>query len=166
MKKIISLVLITAMCILIVGCGKKEPVKVELTSKNLEDYIILNVQLDDTDIKTKSSILGTEYKGTAKLKATAKLKKDVKTEDVVIEGLVTPHGLVWSGEKYEFKLELDKNGEAEYSKDIETPYSILKPEETPSLTKYVDEVEEGQFLAADDKALITSLTGSVYEDAK
>lgn len=123
------------------------------------------MQFDDADTKTKNSLFGTEYKGTATLKATAKLKKDVDVENVVIEGLVSPSGMLWAGETYTFKLELDKNGEAEYSKDVETDYSILKPEEQPILGGYFDKVKDGQFLI-DDKILITSLSGSVYEEAK
>lgn len=163
MKKILSLLLVLVTIITITGCGKKEPVKVDLTSDNFNDYIILNVQFDNADTKTKSSIMGREYKGTATLKATAKLKKDVDVENIVIEGSVSPSGMLWASEEYTFKLELDKNGEAEYSKDVETDYSILKPEEKPLLGMYTGKVKEGQFLAMDDKVLITSLTGSVYD---
>ena len=156
------LLLVAIVLFALTGC-KKEPVKVDLTADNFSKYIILNVQFDNADTKTKKGLLGTEYKGTATLKATAKLKKDVNVEDVVIEGLVSPSGMLWSSETYRFKLELDKNGEAEYSKDVETDYSILKPEEQPILGKYYNKVEDGQFLAVDGKVLITSLSGSVYD---
>lgn len=156
------LLLVAIVLFALTGC-KKEPVKVDLTADNFSKYIILNVQFDNADTKTKRGLLGTEYKGTATLKATAKLKKDVNIEDVVIEGLVSPSGMLWASETYKFKLELDKNGEAEYSKDVETDYSILKPEEKPLLGIYTGNVEEGQFLTMDNKVLITSLSGSVYD---
>ena len=162
MKKIFSLLLVVFAILAVAGC-KKEPVKVDLTSENFNDYIILNVQFDNANTKTSSTILGTQYKGTATLKATAKLKKDVDTENVVIEGKVSPAGMLWASEEYTFKLELDKNGEAEYSEDVETAYSILKPEEKPILGKYYGKVEDGQFLVFDEKVVITSLSGSVYD---
>lgn len=163
-RKILGLLLAAFVVIALVGCGKKEPAKVELTDKNFNDYIILNVQFDDADSKSRVGILGPEYKGTATIKATAKLKKDVTVEDVIIEGKVAPSGMLWSGNEYTFKLELDKDGEAEYSKDIDTgDYTVmLKPDEQPILCKYSSSLEDGQFLINDDKVVVTSLSGSVY----
>lgn len=70
------------------------------------------------------------YKGTAKLNASARLKKDVKVDNVRINGRVITDGLCWASKIFEFTLELDKDGKAEYSKLISTGEAgMLKPDE-------------------------------------
>lgn len=168
MKKLLCVLLIVIALVGITGCGetKKEPTKVTLTSENFSDYIILNVQFDDAETRTSSGILGTEYKGVAKLNASARLKKDVKVENVVITGKVKTAGMLWSSKEFSFKLEMDKYGNATYSKDVETDYSsFLKPEERPLKGEFYNyELQDGEFYLDNKYILITSLSGSIIEE--
>lgn len=163
MKKLLVLLLVGITTLTLTGCGKKEPVKVELSSDNFSDYIILDVQFEDADSKSKKGILGTEYKGTATLKATARLKKDVQVENVVIEGRIRTSGQLWSGNEYTFKLELDKNGEANYSKQVDTGgYTFaIKPEEQPIIYDLDLDPDEDEFIY--DKYII-KVNGNVYDN--
>lgn len=167
LKKLFNLMLTVTLVIAVTGCGKKEPVKVELTGENFNDYIILNVQLEDYERETTKGLFTTyEYRGAATLKATTSLKKDVKVEDIVIKGKITPYGTCWNFLEFDFELKLDKDGKAEFTKRINTgKYGLTSPEE-PSLSKFYDyKLKENEFYADEEEyILITSISGSVYEE--
>lgn len=170
MKKILSFLFIAILTITLTGCGSsekaKEPVKVELNAENFNDYIILNVQLEDYEKESKSGLFTTyEYRGASTLKATTSLKRDVKVEDIVIKGRIRTYGMCWSSLEFDFELVLDKDGKAEFSKRINTgSYGLMSPEE-PTLSKFYEyELKENEFYADDNEyILITSITGSIYE---
>ena len=174
MKKVVRFLLMITILFTITGCGEKskETVKIELNANNFSDYIILNVQLEDYERETTTGLITTyEYRGAATLKATTSLKKEVKVEDIVIKGKITTSGMCWNYLEFDFELILDKDGKAEFSKRINTgKYGLMSPEE-PSLSKFYSnyinpyELKEGEFYADDNEyILITSVTGSVYEE--
>lgn len=169
MKKAVLILVITCGILALTGCGKKEPVEVELNAKNFNDYIILNVQLEDYEKESERGLFTTyEYRGAATLKATARLKKDVEVEDVVIQGKITPSGMCWNFLEFDFELILDKDGRAEFSKRINTGnFGLMSPDE-PKLSKFYNyELKENEFYADEEEyILITSLSGSVYEEQK
>lgn len=165
MKRIINTSLIIILIIILSGCQKKEPSKIELNEENFNDYIILDVDVTDFEKDTKMGLVTRyEYQGVANLKATARLRKDVNIENVIIKGKITTTGMCWSLKEYEFTLELDKNGEANYSKQITTgEYGLLIPDK-PSLSQfYFYELKDGEFFLNDNKIVITSINGNVYE---
>jgi hypothetical protein len=163
MKKVFCILLAFIVMFAISGCGKKE--KIELTSENMRDYIILDVQLDDYEKESKDGLFITNYRGTATLNATAKLKKNVDVEDVVIKCKITTSGSAWALNVYEFTLELDKNGEATYSKEITSGNYGITPPDEPSISRFYSyELQDGEFFYnEEEKILITEISGSVYD---
>lgn len=164
MKRIVSVLFITIMIVAITGCGKKEPVKIDLTGENFSEYFSVSAQVSDFTVDEKSSILGKDYFGYANLKIVVNPKKEFKAEDVSINGRVKISGLCWSGgiNPY-FDVVLDMNGKAEYTDTITTGSCPLFRPETPSVSKFYDyEPKENEFFINEDKVLITSLSGSVY----
>lgn len=165
MKKLLILLAIGIVTLTLTGCGKKEPVKIELTKDNFENYIILDVQLTDFEEESKQGLFTSyEYRGAANLVAKARLKKDVEIEDVVIEGKIMTSGLTWALNTYDFTLKLDKNGEADFSKKITSGnYGLTAPQE-PSISSYFDyELKDGEFFLENNTILITSISGNVYD---
>lgn len=164
LKKFWNLILIVTLVFAITGCGKKEPIKIDLTSENFAEYFSVSAQVSDFTVDEKSSILGKDYFGYANLKIVVNPKKEFKAEDVSINGRVKISGLCWSGgiNPY-FDVVLDMNGKAEYTDTITTgSCSLLRPE-TPSVSKFYDyEPKENEFFINEDKVLITSLSGSIY----
>ncbi len=57
MKKAVLILVITCGILALTGCGKKEPVKVELNAENFNDYIILDVQLEDYEKESERGLL-------------------------------------------------------------------------------------------------------------
>lgn len=137
---------------------KKEPQIIELNSENFNEYIILNVSIEDFNVENGRGVYAW-YKGVAKLKASARLKKDVQINDVVINGRIELSGLCWASNSYSFILELDKNGEAEYNKQISTGEGgILYPDEPKFYT--VRKPIENEFLVKD---AYIQVSGSIVE---
>lgn len=170
MKKFKSIVLAITLVLstCLIGCGK-EPVKVDLTGENIEDYFIFDVSLEDVDISPTMGLFSAEYTTSANMNVSAKLKKDVAVEDVVIEGYITTSGLCWAGRNWAFKLQVDKDGEATTVERLEPlknqvgGSSIMKPDYPEIFTVHPD-LEEGEYLVDDDNIVITSVTGCVYEE--
>ena len=168
MKKVVSFLLMIAVLFTITGCGgkTKEPVKVELTSENFAEYFSISAQVSDFTVDENNTILGKDYIGYANLKIVVNPKKEFKTEDVSIGGKVTISGLCWSsGIDPYFEVTLDMNGKAEYTNTISTGTCPFLRPETPNVSKFYEyELIENEFFTSDDRILITSLTGSVYEE--
>lgn len=166
MKKVLGILFITIFMFAITGCGsEKEPVKVELTSENFSEYFSISAQVSDFTVDEKNTILGKDYIGYANLKIVVNPKKEFKAEDVLIGGKVTISGLCWSGgiDPY-FEVTLDMNGKAEYTNTISTGTCPVWRPETPTVSKFYEyELKENEFFASDERILITSLNGSVYE---
>lgn len=166
MKKVLGILFIMIFMFAMTGCGsEKEPVKVKLTSENFSEYFSISAQASDFTVDEKSSILGTDYIGYANLKIVVNPKKEFKTEDVSIGGKVTISGMCWSGEidPY-FEVVLDMNGKAEYMETITTGTCPLFRPDTPTVSKFYEyELKENEFFTSDDRILITSLSGSIYE---
>lgn len=138
--------------------SKNTPKTIELNSENFEDYFIFDVSIDDFNVQ-KSGGLFSSYKGTAKLNASAKLKKDVKLENVTVNGKIITSGLCWAGNVYSFTLDFDKDGKAEYSKTITTgDAGMLYPEEPKLLT--IDDVSDGEFIL---EGAYLKVSGSIIE---
>ena len=155
----ITIAIIAIISITIVFNKKNEPKVIELGSDNFEEYIILDVNIGDFNVEQGRGLYSW-YKGVAKLKATARLKKDVQINEVVIKGRIGTSGLCWASKSYDFILELDKNGEAEYSKQITTgDAGMLYPDE-PSICTYLYEANENEFLV---KNAYIEVSGSVIE---
>ena len=155
----IILAIISITSIIIVANKKNEPKIIELGSENFEEYIILDVNIEDFNVEQGRGLYSW-YKGVAKLKATAKLKKDVQVDGVIIKGRIGTSGLCWASKTYDFILELDKNGEAEYSKQITTgDAGMLYPDE-PSICTSLYEANENEFLI---KNAYIEVSGSIIE---
>ena len=144
-------------------------VEVVLDSANFEDYIILNVKLDDITEETKRGLFGTEYRGEAKLIASASLRKDVEVDSVKIKGRIMTDGLGWALKVYEFTLELNKDGEAEYSETIYSgDYGLIRPElpiimNKKSLESILSLANDEFTVESNQKAVAVSVTGKIYE---
>ena len=148
-KKAIIFLIIGLLALCIIGIFifqiLSKPKIIELNKDNFQDYIIFNLSLDDFEIENGSGLYAW-FKGTAKLNVSAKLKKDVEVDNVVINGRIHLNGLCWAGNNYTFTLELDKNGEAEISKEITTGEAgILKPDE-PILLSSEYYLQDGEFI--------------------
>ncbi|MDD3241859.1 MAG: hypothetical protein PHQ64_03735 [Bacilli bacterium] len=165
MKKMIDAIILLMLCILLSGCvGKKEPVAITLNKDNFEEYIILDVQLNEFEKQSQRGLVTRyEYRGSAKLEAKARLRKDVKVENVIIKGKILTSGWCWAANTYEFTLELDKDGRAEYSETIYSgDYGLASPEE-PSISSAIDrwvDVQENEFIVDN---IIIQVDGVVYE---
>ncbi len=95
----------------------------------------------------------------------ARLKKDVQVENIILEGKVSPMGLGWNTEIYPFKLVLDKNGDADITNQIFTDYIPLLSPDMPETSKFSDyELIDNEFFINDETVVITSITGSVFEE--
>lgn len=168
MKKLLCILLVAVALIGVTGCGetKKEPTKIALTGENFSDYIILNVDIKNFKVEEQMGLVTRyEHRGVADLVAKARLKKDVKVEDVVIKGKITTGEMGWALKTYEFTLELDKDGEADFSEQITSgDFGLLKPK-APTMSKfYTYELKDGEFFLKDKELLITSLEGNVIEE--
>lgn len=138
----------------------REPKLVKLGSDNFEEYIILDVDIENFNVERGRGLYAW-YQGTATLKAKARLKKDVQVDEVIIRGRVITSGLCWASKTYSFILELDKNGEAEYSKQITTGEAgMLYPEE-PSFSTYLYEPNENEFWVKNTAYI--EVSGSIIE---
>ena len=166
MKKVLGILFITIFIFAMTGCGnEKEPVKINLTSENFEEYFSVSAQVSDFNVDEKNSILGKDYIGYANLKIVINPKKEFKTENVAISGKVTISGLCWSGgiDPY-FEVNLDMDGKAEYTDTITTGTCPLWRPETPTVSKFYEyELKENEFFTSNEKILITSLSGIIYE---
>lgn len=164
MKKAVLILVITCGILALTGCGKKEPVKVELTKDNFEDYFSVSAQVSDFTTEEKKTIIGSDYIGYANLKVNVSPKKEITTEDVVISGQVTYTGLCWASNYDSFEVTINKDGEGETIKSISTTCPSMLPE-NPEISRYFDNYEpkDGAFFMNDRKILIYSLTGNVYE---
>lgn len=175
-KLIIGGILIVAIAIIItlvltLVWNNNKVTEVKLTGDNLEEYFIIDASVEDVDIGATSGLFSIEYTGTATLNVSARLKEDVDFENVVIEGCVYLDGMCWLGTPYTFKLQLDKDGNAEITQHIDANEgevgnsSLLKPE-YPKLSASVTELYANDndyvSLAMDGQVVITSISGSVY----
>ena len=167
-KKLLIIPLIIIIILLISGgiffivhkqIEASKPKIIELTSENFAEYIIFDVDISNFQVENGRGLF-TTYKGTAQLTATARLKKDVEINNVVINARVVTSGLCWAGNEYKFTLELDKNGEAEYSRRITTgDAGILYPDEPKFHTLEMDKLEN-EFI---HKNIFLEVSGSVVE---
>lgn len=173
-KLIIGGILIVAIAIIItlvltLVWNNNKVTEVKLTGDNLEEYFIIDASVEDVDIGSTSGLFSTEYTGTATLNVSARLKEDVDIENVVIEGCVYLDGRCWLGTPYTFKLQLDKNGNAEITQHIDANEdeignsSLLRPE-YPKLSATATKLYANDYvsLAMDGQVVITSISGSVY----
>lgn len=166
MKRFLTLLGIGVILISLTGCGKKEE-PIALNKDNFEDYIILEVKQPDFEKEQQRGLISTyEYRGTAQLVATARLKKDVKTENVIIKEKIVTSRMAWAGNVYEFTLELDKDGKAEYSQKINSgKFTLVSPDE-PSYFGNLDtfkvytEVKDDDFVYKD---VLLNVSGTIYE---
>lgn len=169
MKKLLYVLLVVIALVGVTGCGgkevKKEPVKVELTSENFEEYFTINAQVSDFNVDEKKSILGTDYVGYANLKVTIIPKKSFTTEGVSLVGKVAYTGLCWAGNTDYFSVDVDLNGSGEYQKTVTTGACPIFRPETPNIGGFYGKTEtdldDGEFFARDKKFVITKLEGSV-----
>lgn len=176
MRKLISFWLTFLIFFTLTGCNNelkeivnitKEPVKVELTKYNFADYIIIDTNYNNFSVDTIPDPFINIYKhrGIADLIVKARLKKDVQVENIIIEGKVSPTGFGWASKIYPFKLVLDKNGEADTTNQIFTDYIPLVLPEMPEISKFFDyELIDNEFFINDETVVITSITGSVFEE--
>lgn len=169
MKKILSVLFIAILAITLTGCGSseksKEPVKIELTKDNFETYFTVDANLSDFSSQLKSSIGIKSYEGYANLKVTITPKKEIKTENVVVKGKITLGSLCWAGNKEYFDMTLKLNGEAEYTRNITSGNCSMWQPENPTISRFYEyEPKDDEFLVNEDKILITSISGSIYEE--
>lgn len=164
MKKVFFILTIICAALSLTGCGTKEPIKVELTKDNFEDYFSVSAQVSDFTTEEKKTIIGSDYIGYANLKVNISPKKEITTEDVVISGQVTYTGLCWASNYDSFEVTINKDGEGETIKSITTTCPTWRPE-NPEISRYFDNFEPkaGAFLMSDKKILILSISGSIYE---
>lgn len=149
---------------------EEEPVAVTLTSENFSDYIILDVKIDDFEEENQIGLFGNEYRGAATLSATASLRKDVEVDSVIIEGRIVTDGLAWALNVYNFTLELNKDGEANYSDTIYSgEFGLLRPESptimsTPMLDMALS-LNENEFITSvdNDGGVAIQVSGTIYE---
>lgn len=170
-KKLLIIPLIIIIILLIIGgiilivnkqIETNKPKVIELTSKNFGEYIIFDVDISDFQVEKSAGLLSL-LKGTAQLTATARLKKDVEINNVIITGRVVTSGLCWAGNEYKFTLELDKNGEAEYSKKITTgDAGMLYPDEPKYHTLETGKLEN-EFI---HENIFLQVSGSVVDNFK
>lgn len=146
-----------------------EPVAITLDSSNFFDYIILDVKLEDIEREQRTGLFGTEYRGSAQLTAEVSLRKDVQVDSVVIEGRIVTEGLGWALNIYDFTLELDKDGEAEYSNTIYSgEYGILPPDNPNMMNSTMLQgaltLNANEFITeVDDGAVALQVSGTIYE---
>ena len=165
-KKRLIVIILVILFLIIIGISAfifykvlTKPKIIELTNENFNDYIIFNIDISNFEVE-KGRGLYAWYKGTAQLNASAKLKKDVEIDNVVINVRTVTSGLCWAGNQYEFVLELDKNGEAEYSKEISTgDAGMLYPDEPNFHILEVDKLEN-EFI---NKNAFLKVSGSIIE---
>lgn len=176
LKKIFLVILVLPICgIILNACSANtseaisEPVAVTLDSSNFSDYIVLDVKLEDIEQEERRGLLGLEYRGSAQLTAEASLRKDVQVDNVVIEGRIVTWGMLWNYNIYNFTLELNKDGEAEYSNTIYSgEYNLFSPE-NPTLMNADEmqrslELNENEFITeVDDGAVAIQVSGTIYE---
>ena len=179
MKKIFLLSLAFSICgLLLSACStstsevtppSEEPVAIILDSSNFSDYIILDVKLEDIEREQRTGLFGTEYRGSDQLIAEASLRKDVQVDSVVIEGRIVTEGLGWALNIYDFTLELDKDGEAEYSNTIYSgEYGILMPDNPNMMNSTMLQgaltLNTNEFITeVDDGAVALQVSGTIYE---
>ena len=167
MKKLINVILLVVLCFSLVGCGK-EPKEVQLTKDNFEKYIILDVQLSDYNVEKKNTLIGQDHKGTATLTVTARLRKNVNAEGIIINGAISIVPTSWSAfsENPVFKLVLDKDGYAEYTKKISTEWiTTFVAMEEPRIgtnTKWTESInsKENAFVY---EGLLLWVEGNIYD---
>ena len=177
MKKIFLVILNLCLIISMVGCGQsekieqekqKEPTEIQLTKENFDEYIILSVNINDFEIDSSRGVaylLGYdsyEYTGVANLEVNARLKKDVKVNNVKITGQIETAGMGWTFKKFDFSIQLDKNGEGEISNQIMSEENMLVKPDRPTISEFYNYSPSGnEFLINNDEVLITSLEGTV-----
>lgn len=151
----------------------KEPTAITLNADNFNDYIILDVKIEDFEKETKMGLIGPEYRGSAELSASASLRKDVAVDNVVIQARIVTEGFGWDYNIYSFTLELNKDGEAEYSAAIDSgDYMAVLSPEAPSIMK-TSMIDNGLAITLDENEFITSVdndagvaiqvSGTIYE---
>lgn len=120
------------------GCGNKE-VEVKLTKDNFEDYFIIEGQISDFEVD-EDVVFSKEYKGKANLAVNVRLKKEVRCENVKIEGTVITSDGIWfredsvnfGGGAVVFRISIDIEGKGSNTVPIETEWKHLRPH-TPSV---------------------------------
>ena len=92
-------------------------------------------------------------------------KKEFKIENVSVSGKTRLYGFCWDEEADQnFEVNIDEDGKLEYTTSVKSDIcKIFKPTE-PNLSKiYRHEQKENELLVSNDKILITSLGGVIYE---
>lgn len=161
MKRLLSITFAVAiLCLSLTACKKSEPIT--LTSKNFEEYFSFDLHFDNFEVKTENTILGTGYTGYADVVITVVPKKDIRCEDVVIEGSFITVGSAWDGNEYAFSFETDYKGNREYIQTIKTSEeskAYFKPEK-PEILSFTQAVE----IAPELKLYLTSTGYSLVDD--
>lgn len=165
MKKLLCVLLVAIVLLGITGCSgetKKEPVKIELTSENFEEYFVMTAQVSNFKQDRQSSMFGTIYDAYADLNIKISPKKRLTTDNVTIKAFVNISGYKWTSKS--FTLTLDVNGNAEYQEMMSVTGQLVSLDAPRVGMYFSDDVKEGQFLTQDKKFIIYELSGNVIED--
>lgn len=136
MKRLLSITFAVAiLCLSLTACKKSEPIT--LTSKNFDEYFIFDIHFENFEVEEKNAFIGTAYIGHADAVISVIPKKNIRCEDVVIEGSFMTVGSAWDGNEYAFSFETDYKGSREYVQPIQTSEEsiiLIKPEEPKILS--------------------------------
>lgn len=131
MKILKYLMICFSVLFVLTGCTNNKKEVIALNKDNIEKYFIITNSIDDYSVDTSRTIVGNTYRGYATLKITLKPKYNISVNDVVIKGEVKLSEVVWSSSynpMVSFEIQLDKDGNGEYTKNLTASQSIIRPE--------------------------------------
>ncbi len=135
MIKLKYLIICFSLLLILTGCTSNKKEIITLCKDNIEDYFIITESIDDYSVDTSRTIVGNTYRGYATLKISIRPKYNISVDNVIIKGEVKLSEVVWSDSyspMVSFEMQLDKDGNGEYIKNLTASQSIIRPEK-PSI---------------------------------
>ncbi len=171
MKKIISILLIITLIISLCGCKsenekqeEQKPVLVEINENNFDEYFYIKADVSDFRQENNNSALASSYIGYANLKITISPKKNIKTENVVINGKASLNGICWSRNYPYFEVSLDNTGNGDRTQTLQSETCYYMRPDSPVVSHfYTYELQDNEFYVNDKAFVIYKITGNVYE---
>jgi hypothetical protein len=133
--KLKYLIICFSLLLILTGCTSNKKEIITLCKDNIEDYFIITESIDDYSVDTSRTIVGNTYRGYATLKISIRPKYNISVDNVIIKGEVKLSEVVWSDSyspMVSFEMQLDKDGNGEYIKNLTASQSIIRPEK-PSI---------------------------------